>query len=467
MIQRNRSRLWLATLATVVFTVLVPVIASAQRAELEKIIKRKVLANGLEIIVVENHGVPLATIEVDVKNGSFTQSPEYAGLAHMYEHMFFRANAKYPNPEGFVEQAGDLGAVFNGTTAEERVNYYLTVSADSMESGVRFLASALIAPLFRQDELERERQVVIGEYDRNESSPFFQLTQEMDKLLYPGNFSRKNVIGDRQVILTTTAEKMRTIQRKYYVPNNSVVIVSGDVNPEKVFSTVEKELGKWPRGANPFKDDPVPAIPALTKNEGVVVEAGVGAVTVFLQWQGPSVGADPKSTYSADVFSDVLNDAGSGFQERLVDSGLWQNMGVNYYTLNNVGPITISGQTSPENLRKALAALHAEIAKFNDPGYFDPVELESVKAHRAVTSAFDRERASGFAHTLGFWWSVANLEYYMGYVDNMARQSTADLRSYASRYIIGKPRITGVLIDPASRRQLSLTTQELAKGGTE
>ena len=446
---------------------ILPAIASAQRAELEKIIKRKVLANGLEVIVVENHGVPLATIEVNVKNGAFTQSPEFAGLAHMYEHMFFRSNSRYPDPDSFVGRAGDLGAVFNGTTAEERVNYYLTVSRDSMEAGVKFLASALIAPLFRQDELERERQVVIGEYDRNESSPFFQLNREMDKLLYPGNFSRKNVIGDRQVILTTSPEKMRTIQRKYYVPNNSVLIVAGDVNPEKVFAVAERELGSWAKGPDPFAADPIPVIPALTKNEGVVVEAGVGAVTVFLQWQGPSVGKDPKSTYAADVFSDVLNDPGSSFQERLVDSGLWQSLGVNYYTLNNVGPITISGQTSPENLRKALAALEAEIAKFDDTGYFDPVELESVKAHRAVTSAFDRERSSGFAHTLGFWWSVADLEYYMGYVDNMAKQTIADLRAYATRYIVGKPRITGVLIDPASRRQLGLTTTELATRGVE
>ncbi|MEO7366365.1 MAG: pitrilysin family protein [Gemmatimonadaceae bacterium] len=444
-----------------------PALASAQRAELDKIIKRKILSNGLEVIVVENHGVPLATVEVDVKNGSFTQSPEFAGLAHMYEHMFFRANSQYSDPESFIGRAGDLGAVFNGTTAEERVNYYLTVPADSLDAGIRFLSAALIAPLFRQDELERERQVVIGEYDRNESSPFFRLNKSMDMLLYPDNFSRKNVIGDRRVILTTTPEKMRTIQRKYYVPNNSVLIVSGDVDPQKVFASAERRLGAWKQSSDPFIADPVPVIPALTKNEGVIVEAGVGAVTVFVQWQGPSVGADPKSTYAADVFSDVLNDPGSNFQQRLVDSGLWQSMGVNYYTLNHIGPITISGQTSPQNLRKAIAALEAEIRKFNDPGYFDVGELESVKAHRAVTSAFDRERASGFAHTLGFWWSVASLEYYMGYVDNMAQQTTADLRAYATKYIVAKPHITGVLIDPASRQQLSLTTQELAHGGSE
>ena len=195
--------------------------------------------------------------------------------------------------------------------------------------------------------------------------------------------------------------------------------------------------------------------------EGVLVEAPVSAVSIQVQWQGPSVGQDPKSTYAADVFSDVLNDPRSQFQQRLVDSGLWQAVGVNYFTLNHTGPITISGQTSPEQLHTALTALYGEIAKFDTPGYFTSDELEAVKAHRAVTSAFDRERASGFAHTLGFWWSVASLEYYMGYVDYMAQQSLEDLRAYARKYIVGKPHITGVLVAPDVRQSLKLVPGDL------
>jgi zinc protease len=440
---------------------LLPAVLPAQRSELEKIIKRRVLPNGLEVIVIENHGVPLATVEVNVRNGSFTQTPEYAGLAHMYEHMFFRANADYPQSEMYLDRAAQLGAVFNGTTQEETVSYYLTVPADSVRGAIQWLAPALRALLFLDSELAVERQVVIGEYDRNESSPFFQLQRQMDMKLYPGNYSRKNVIGDRQVVATTTPAKMRYIQRKYYIPNNSVLIVAGDVNPDSIFSIAGKQLGSWPRGADPFATDPIPEIPPLAANDAVVAEAGVNAVTVLLQWQGPSVGKDPKSTYAADVFSDLLNDPRSRFQQRLVDSGLWQGVTVNYYTLNHTGPITISGQTSPEKLRPALAALDSEIAKLNDPAYFDPDELQAAQAHRSVTSAFGREQASAFAHTLGFWWSVASLEYYMGYVDNMANQTTADLRAYANRYIIGKPHVTGVLISPEGQRQIHLTVDEL------
>jgi len=461
--KRNSFTAALATLVVVMG--LTASAAHAQRAELEKIIKRRVLANGLEVIVVENHGVPLATVEVDVRNGSFTQSPEYAGLAHMYEHMFFKANEKLPEPDQFIDRAAELGAVFNGRTDEERVAYYMTLPADSIAGGMQAIADALRKPLFLQDEIERERQVVIGEYDRNESSPFFKLQAEIGKRLYPGQWSRKNVIGDREVILTVTPEKMREIQRKYYMPNNSVLVVTGDVVPDSVFALAEKTFADWPRGVDPFKTDPIPLIPALAKSDAVIIEQPVGAVTVLVQWQGPSVRRDPNATYAADVFSDVLNQPNSALQRRLVDTGLWQSIGVNYYTLDNVGPITISGQTTPEKLKSALAALEVEIQRFSEPGYISKAELEAVKAQRAVSSAFGRERASSLSQTIGFWWSVASLDYYMGYVDNMAKQSLADLRAYASKYIVGKPRVTGVLIPSDARQSIALTAADLLPRG--
>jgi zinc protease len=433
----------------------------SQRAELEKQIQRMTLPNGLDVIVVENHGVPLVTIEADVKNGSFTQGPQYEGLSHLYEHMFFKANTKYPHPDDFVARASELGAEFNGTTTEERVNYYLTVSADSAEGGMRFLAAALTSPLFRQDELERERAVVIGEYDRNESNPFFDFTNAMGKALWSSAWSRKNPLGERAVILSTTPDKMRVIQQRYYVPNNTAIIVSGDIAPAKAFSLARTVFGDWKRGADPFTTNPIEPIPPLTRDTAVIVEKPIGSVVVMLQWQGPSATKDVAATYVADVFSDVLNQPGSRFQRRLVDSGLFHSIGVNYYTLNQVGPITIEGETSPEKLKDALAALRAELKKLNDPGYFSSAELAATKQHRIVGTMLGLERASGFAHQIGFWWAVTGLDYFFGYVDTMAQQTPRDLQSYAAKYIIGKPHVTGVLLAPDARRALNLTPSSL------
>jgi zinc protease len=460
-----RTRAAVLMLALVAFAMTTPRRLTAQRAELEKYVQRTTLSNGLDVIVVENHGVPLVTIEADVKNGSFTQGPQFEGLSHLYEHMFFKANAKYPRPDDFVARASQLGAEFNGTTAEERVNYYLTVPADSAEGGMRFLASALISPLFRKDELEREREVVIGEYDRNESSPFFQFSNAMGKALWSSGWSRKNPLGERAIIQSTTPEKMRLIQQRYYVPNNTAIVISGDIQPAKAFGLAKAVFGDWKRGADPFAENPIEPMPPLTRDTAIIVEQPIGSVFVMLQWQGPSASKDPAATYAADVFSDVLNQPGSSFQRRLVDSGLFHSIGVNYYTLNQVGPITIEGETTPDRLQDALAALRAEIKKLDDPGYFSPAELNNTKQHRIVGTLLGLERASGFAHQIGFWWAVTGLDYFFGYVDTMAKQTPQDLRAYAVKYIIDKPHVTGVLLSPAARRALDLTPAALLNHG--
>lgn len=177
---------------------------------------------------------------------------------------------------------------------------------------------------------------------------------------------------------------------------------------------------------------PIPFRRSLrSSNKAQISVEPINAVAVLIQWQGPSVGKDPGATFAADVFSDVLNTPGSTFQKNLVDTGLWQGVGVNYYTLNHTGPISISGQTTPDKYRAAMAALEREIAKFTDPTYITPREIEAVKAQRAVSSAFGIEKASEIAHTIGFWWSVANLDYFMSYTDQMAQQRITDLMRYA------------------------------------
>ena len=444
----------------------VAVPAAAQRADLEKVIRRTVLPNGLEVIAIENQGVPLVTLELVVRNGAFTQTPEYAGLAHLYEHMFFKANDRFPNPDETINRASELGAVFNGSTREELVNYYLTLSSDSMAAGMEFLAAAAITPKFLSDELAREREVVIGEYDQQESTPFFRFDQAMGQRLWTTQFSRKNTIGDRDVIRGTTPAKMRAIKDLYYIPNNSLLIIAGDVDPAVAFALAERIFGGWKRGADPFVAAPIPPIPSLTKTSGYIHEESVNAVTVQIQWHGPSVRKDEDATFVADVFSDLLNAPGSRFQKKLVDSGLWDGVIVNYYTLNNVGPITISGQTSPERLRNALKVLDSELREVLKPGYFTADEMNSAKAQRAVSSAFEREKASAFSHTIGFWWSVSGLEYYMKYVDEMARRTPAQLQEYARKYIIDRPHVVGVMLSPDARRQLGLTEDELARWGT-
>jgi zinc protease len=271
-IARSRHVRWRCPQATVALVALLaPAALPAQRSELEKFIHHRVLANGLEVIVAESHGVPLATVEFNVRNGSFTQRPGTEGLAHMYDHMIFKANDALPEADAFIQRAAELGASFNGRTQEETVSYYMTLPSDSLAGGIQLMSSALRGPKFLRSELERERQVVLGEYDRNESSPFFALQQELDQRLYPGQWSRKNIIGTRTVLQNVTPDQLREIQHRYYVPNNTALIVTGDVHADTVFALADAWLGDWQRSDDPFVANPIPPIPALTDNSVVFV----------------------------------------------------------------------------------------------------------------------------------------------------------------------------------------------------
>jgi zinc protease len=302
---------------------------------------------------------------------------------------------------------------------------------------------------------------VIGEYDRHESSPFFGFTNATNQALWGAAANRKDPLGKRSVILSTTPEKMRFIQERYYVPNNTALIIAGDITPERAFALARETLGDWKRAPDPFVATPVPPTPLLQIHTALITEAPIGTAIIQLQWDGPSASKDPAATYAADVFSDVLNSPNSKFQQRLVDSGLFESIGVNYYTLNQVGPITISGEVRPEKLRQALAALDDELRKVVEPGYITPQELRDTKQHRIVDAMFNLERPSGFADQLSFWWAVTGLDYFYGYVDTMAAQSPEDLRRYATTYILGKPRVAAVVLPAEARAALKLTPADL------
>ncbi|MEO5944105.1 MAG: insulinase family protein [Ferruginibacter sp.] len=191
------------------------------------------LSNGLEVVVIENSKVPLTTIEIAVKNGAYTEGPEYSGLSHLFEHMFFKANRDYPDQEKFLKRTQELGAIWNGTTGDERVNYYFTFDKDSLDAGLRFMNAAVRFPIYRTEDMQKERPVVDGEFQRGESDPQNQLWMAAGKKLWGDLFTRKNPIGEHEIINTATPEKMMIIKNKYYFPNNSLLVICGDVKHEK------------------------------------------------------------------------------------------------------------------------------------------------------------------------------------------------------------------------------------------
>ena len=421
-----------------------------------------ILPNGLEVIVLEDHSIPLITIEMAVKNGSYTEPPELNGLSHLYEHMFFKTNRAIANQEDYIRTIGRLGIAYNGSTREEVVNYFFTTTTPNLRTALQFMRDAVRYPLFDQSEFERERQVVIGEIDRNESNPFYFLNKEMNDRLFYKYPSRKEPLGNRQTVATATPAMMRLIQSRYYVPNNSALVITGDVNAEEIFKMAQEFYGDWPRREkDPFVEFPLVEHPPLPKSEGLVITQPVQNVIINLGWHGPSIGKDNASTYAADVFSFILSQPNSRFQRALVDSGLTTGVGIGYYTQRNVGPISIVAQTTPDKAHAVIKAIYNEVAHFNDKDYFTDEQLESAKALLEADDLYSREKLSDYSHTLSFWWASTGLEYFRGYLGRLRATSRGDLSRYVTTYIQGKPHIGLALLSQEAQEKINIQAQEL------
>jgi zinc protease len=398
-----------------------------------------------------------------VKNGSYTEPPELNGLSHLYEHMFFKTNRAVADRADYLQTIGQLGITYNGTTNTELVNYYFTTVSPNLRTAMQFMRDATLYPLFDQGEFEREREVVINELDRNSSNPFSYLQDEMNNRLFFKYPSRKNPGGSPATVRAATTEIMRMIQSRYYIPNNSAIIVTGDVVPEDMFKLVGELFKDWKQAEDPFVKFPLVKHPPLEKSAGYIVQQPVQNVILEFGWHGPSIGEDNPATYAADVFSFILRQPNSRFQRALVDTGIVNAVGISYLTQRNVGPITIIAQTSPDKARAAVDAIHKEIKRFNEPDYFTNEQLETAKSLLEADDLYGREKPSEYAHTLGFWWASTGVDYFKGYHANLRATSRADISRYLTRYILGKPYIGIALMSAEAQKQSRLKAEELVK----
>ncbi len=425
----------------VLLLLLVPVVRGAD------IVQRE-LDNGLQVILVRNPTVPLVTIEIAVKTGATCESPQYDGLAHLYEHMFFKGNKTLPTQEAFKKRVRELGIIYNGATSTERVYYFITLGSERIEEGLKFMNDAIRYPLFNEEELEREKKVVLNEYDRNESQPEFHLRRNMNKLIYWEYFSRINIIGYREVISTATPRKMRYFQKRYYIPNNSALIICGDIDQEKAFNLVKRYFSSWERGGESDYNTLSQHPPIEDKAIVITEKPTEGIATMVLRLMGPQMGLDPQATYAADVFNTALTLPTSKFQKALVDSGLFFDARMSYYTQRYGGEISFRGTLLPEKIALAQKALFSQMERFKDPDYITLEELETAKGKLETDILFQEEKSQQFALTLGFWWNVGggSLDYYQGYLENVKRVTREDINSYLDRYLLGKNYILGLMV---------------------
>ena len=421
---------------------------AGQRPTLGDFLKHATLDNGFQVVVAENHAVPLATVLVAVHNGAMTQEGRDQGLAHLYEHLLFRSYEK--DPAAFAQEATYLDADYNGSTSEEVVTYYLVLPSKNAVKGIALLAHLLQKPRFNERDLAEERGVVLDELQRAESDPEQALDRLASRLLWGASWSRKDVGGDSGSLKGISLDQLRTAYARYYVPNNSALIVTGDVSSENMVAAARDQFGAWPQAPDPFVDMPIPPIAQMTASSAALMAKPVAHATIMLKYRGPSAERDTTAPFAAAALCEVLNERGSLFQHHLVASGIFQSISCSYLTMAHVGPITFQGETSPNSVRPALAALLEELDHLGHLEGVTDEDLLIVRKRLQVRTALEFESSYALALRLAFWWALGGADTYARYDGRVGAQSLDDLRQFVGTYVALRPKVIGVLAPPAA-----------------
>jgi zinc protease len=414
------------------------------------------LDNELDVVLFESHKVPLVTIVLAVKAGAFTESPDTNGLTHLWEHMFFKGNAELPNQEAFNERIRELGIVYNGDTSAEKVRYYFTLPSAYLEEGIAFMYYAISSPLLEKQELAREIQVVLDEFDRNASQPSFELSRLRRRLIYGDKAYLRDPLGERHLIKQTTRKQLLDMKRDVFVPKNSALLLSGDFNPDEAKSIVSKYFSNWtnPESWQPPDNNTFPPFPK--KGRLIATHPEARTPQLALTFQGPKAKQKPQATHAADVLISLLQLRSGKFYQKYVESGLCHYASLGYYTQSQSGEIHLSAAPRPQNILQVEKMLQDEPRLWLKPGYFTKQQLADVKRSLLISHQYQVNKPSEYVKTLAFWWAITGLDYYRNYLTDLQNVSMTDIREFIETYLIDKPHITSLLLAPQTAAKLKL-----------
>lgn len=306
----SRTNLTLIALVTVIAT---PSLAVAQQRGPE--VADFTLANGLELIVIPDHRAPVVTHMIWYKVGAADETPGKSGLAHFLEHLMFKGTAK--NPTGkFSQVVARIGGQENAFTSQDYTGYYQRVPSDQLKTVMEFEADRMTGLQLTDDVVLPERNVILEEQNqRIGNNPRARLGEQIDAALYLNNPYGKPVIGWRHEMEELSRDDAIGFYRRFYAPNNAVVVIAGDVDPAKARALVEETYGKVPRHNNLPPRIRAQEPPPVAARSLTLADARAEIPTLQREYLVPSFATSKRGESMAlEVLAHIL---GSGSNSRL------------------------------------------------------------------------------------------------------------------------------------------------------
>jgi zinc protease len=406
------------------------------------------LSNGLQVILREVHSAPVISFWVIYRVGSRNERTGTTGVSHWVEHMMFKGTERFP--AGVLDREIDrAGGQWNAFTSMDYTMYYETLPADRIDLALEAEADRMVNAIFDIEETESERTVIISERQGSENSPLFWLNEEVRAAAFRVHGYHHDILGDMADLHTIQRDDLYAHYRANYNPANAIIVSVGAFQAQEMLAKIEQYFGKI--AAAPLPKPFVRAEPDQLGERRVTVE--LPGSTSFITVAHRVPGAMHPDWIKLEVLDSVLTGAGGGVDNKtsrlyraLVKSGIAANIdgGMSETIDPYIYSITVTindGHTHED----AETIVLEEIERIRLEG-ISAKELEKAKKQARASFAYGTESVTNQAYWIAQSALLGDLEWYNGYLEQLAAITEADVLEVAERYLTPRNRVIGWLL---------------------
>ena len=440
------------TLAT---AVLAAALAAPAQAGIGPQITNFTLSNGLEVVVIPDHRTPVVTHMLWYKVGSADETPGKSGLAHFLEHLMFKGTEK--NPAGrFSQVVATIGGQENAFTSADYTAYFQRVPREELKQMMTMEADRMTGLVLNDDVVRPELNVVLEEQNmRVANNPNARLGEQMDAALFLNHPYGKPVIGWRHEIQQLDREDALAFYRRFYSPNNAILVVAGDVTPEDVRKLAAETFAKVPRVAEIKprlrpQEPPQEAARTVTLADPRVTQPSVSRYYLV----PASSKARPGESEALELLAHILGRGSNSrlYQKLVIGEGIAVNTGANYDG-TTVDATRLSVYATPKpgvSLPQLEAAIDTVLAEVSANGVTGE-ELERAKSRMIADAVYANDNQRAMAQWYGASLATgATVEQVRTWPDRIKETSADAVREAARRWLDKRRSVTGYLVKEAA-----------------
>jgi zinc protease len=400
------------------------------------------LANGARVLLFPEASRPTVTVNLTVLVGSRHEGYGESGMAHLLEHMVFKGTPNHPQVPKALR---DHGASFNGTTNVDRTNYFETMPAtdDNLEFGIAMESDRLVNSFVKAEDLTSEMTVVRNEFERGENNPASVLNERIHAAAFEWHNYGKSTIGSRIDIERVPIENLRAFYKKYYQPDNCVLVVAGKFEEAKALALVEKYLGSIPKPGRHLTATYTEEPPQ--DGERTVTLRRVGAIgSVGAAYHIPS--ASQADWAPLSLLAGIISQSPNGrLYKALVESKLATNAQARADNAHDPGLFFVTASCEPDKLDAVRDALVKTIESLGDKPFTED-EVNKAKARSKRAAEMLQSNAQQMSQVLSSASALGDWRLLFIQRDRVAATTAADVNRVTQTYFRTPNRTVGVYI---------------------